>query len=319
MDEETYVERGREYYTATNHPVWPHRNREHPSAKPGDQQHLGALIDTSYVRLLLGRLDDLEKRTRPSSGDDASKRKDLAAFEALQFAGRLVEYVAGWAIDHQVGLAAEGLKFVPLQPSGTKDHPQYLSALANVDSHNHEKAGALLIRDDGNAETARRAVINLLRANPGAMPSWLQYKVIEGFEALDYGEVQPIFEPLNTGRKRDLTLLRLQLRAIAMVAYRRKLGMTKEKAVAEVAGVLNQSPNTLLSWEARLKSEFGALEVKRTISFAQNHASWVEDARKKRLKGEEVEDTDVNEMNYNENALIELGKKYSAALKAVKN
>jgi hypothetical protein len=320
MTDETYFsDRGEEFYAGTYTPVWPSRHRERPTAKPGDQQHLGPLIETNYVRLLLNRLDELEKKTRPSGGDGTTKYKDLSAFEALESAGRLVEYVAGWAIDHQMGLASEGLKFVPLQPSGTKNHPQYLSALESVDSHSHEKAGALLIKDDGNAETARRAVINLLRANPGAMPSWLQYKVIEGLEALDYGEVQPIFEPLNTGRKRDLTLLRLQLRAVAMIAYRRKLGMTKEKAVAEVAGVLNQSPNTLLSWEARLKSEFGALEVERTISFAQNHASWVEDARKKRLKGEEAKDTDVHEANYNEEALIELGKKYSAALKAAKS
>jgi hypothetical protein len=75
----------------------------------------------------------------------------------------------------------------------------------------------------------------------------LQYKAIEGLEALDYGEVQPLFAPLNTGRKRDLTLLRLQLRALAMVAYRRRLGMTKEKALAEVADVLSQSPNRLVS------------------------------------------------------------------------
>lgn len=314
-EEEIYVDRGRQYYAETGFPVWPSRHREHPSAKPGDQEHLGPLADSSYVRLLLDRLDNLEKKTRPSAGNVSAKRKDLAAFEALEWAGHLVKHVAGWAIEHQMGLAAERLKFVPLQPTRTKEHPQYLSALAIVDDHTHEKVGAKLkIRDPGESEIARRAIINLLRANPGAMPSWLQYKVIEGLEALDYGEVQPLFAPLNTGRKRDLTVLRLQLRALAMVAYRRRLGMTKEKALAEVADVLSQSPNTLASWENRLKAEFGVLEVERTFSFAENHASWVEDARKRRLRGEEATDTEVHEVGYNDAALIDLGRAYKAAL-----
>jgi hypothetical protein len=188
---------------------------------------------------------------------------------------------------------------------------------ALVDSHDHEKAGAVLsANDDDDAATARRCLINLLRANPGAMPSWLQRKMIDGLKSLDYGEVQPIFAPLNTGRKRDLTILRLQLYAIAMVAHRRKLGAKKESAVEQVADVLGKSPNTLLSWEARLKKEFGALEVDREISFAQNHASWAKDARTKLLKGEEVDDPAVHKSDYDDAALKALGEAYRAAIRA---
>jgi hypothetical protein len=311
---ETYFENGREYYTATDNPVWPRRHRERQSAMPGDKQHLGPLIETSNVRLILERLDALEQKTRPSSGVMSAERKDLAAFEALKFAGNLVRYVAGWAIDHQIGLAAEGLKFIPRQPSGTKNHPQYLSELSLVDSHAHEKAGAALSLSDDGPFVARKCLVNLLRANPGAMPSWLQHKIIESLEALDYGEVQPMLAPISTGRKRDLTLLRLQLQALALVAYRRKLGLTKEKAVEQVADVLGASPHTLLSWESRLRNEFGRLEVDRTINFAENHASWVDDARKRERRGEEAEDTEVHEASYNDAALTELGKKYKAAL-----
>lgn len=314
-DDETYFERGREYYKATDNPVWPRRHREHPSAKPGDQQHLGPLIENSYVQLLLERLDGLEKKTRPSSGADSAERKDIAAFEALKFAGDLVRHVAGWAIDHQIGLAGEGLKFVPLQPSGTENHPQYLSERSVVDNHTHEKAGAVLsMSDEGDPFFARKCLVNLLRANPGAMPSGLRYKTIESLEALDYGEVQPMLAPVNTGRKRDLTLLRLQLQALALVAYRRKLGLTKEKAVEQVADVLHSSPHTLLSWESRLRNEFGRLEVDRTINIAENHASWVAAARKRARQGGESEDTDFHEAGYDDAALTELGKKYKAAL-----
>src|SRR6516164_2513096 len=115
MDNETFFDNGREYYKATNRRVWPHRDREHPSAQAGDEEHLGALIDTKYVRLMLERLDELEKKTRPSaSSGDVAEGKDLAAREAMTTVAHLVRYAAGWAIDHQVGLAIEGLEFVPL-------------------------------------------------------------------------------------------------------------------------------------------------------------------------------------------------------------
>jgi hypothetical protein len=58
------------------------------------------------------------------------------------------------------------------------------------------------------------------------------------------------------------------------------------------------------------------LEVERTFSFAENHASWVVDARKKRLRGEDADDTTVHEEQYNDVALSELGKTYQAALRA---
>jgi hypothetical protein len=88
----------------------------------------------------------------------------------------------------------------------------------------------------------------------------------------------------------------------------------KKDAVADVAGVLGVGENTLLSWESRLRNEFGHLEVDRTIAFAANHASWVVDARKRRLQGEGLHDTELHEANYDDEALIELGKKYKAAL-----
>lgn len=317
--DDTYFENGREYYKATDNPVWPGRNREHPSAKPGCREHHGPLIETALVKVLLARLDDLEIGSRPSGGEVTAAGKDNEAFSALSIAGQLVRCVAGWAINHQIGLGSENLKYVPLQPSGTRSHPQYLQERSIVDSHVHEKAGATFHpMDDGSAEAARKCLVNLLRANPGAMPTWLQVRTIQGLEALDYGEVQPMFAPLATGRKRDLTVLRLQLEALGMVAFRQTLGSLKKDAVAEVAGVLNVGANTLLSWETRLRSEFGRLEVDRTISFAQNHASWIKEARKRRLRGEEFDfdagDIEMHEADYNDEALMKLGAQYKAAL-----
>jgi hypothetical protein len=314
--DETYYENGCEYYSATNRPVWPQRFRELPSIAPTEAEaarQKGPLIDTDYVRMLIDRLDELERQTRPSLGSASEERKDLAAFQALRFACDLVRHVAGWAIDHQMGLAAAGLTFVPLQPSGTKEHPQYLSERSVVDSHVHEKSGGSM---SGACDplAARRSMINFLRANPGAVPGWLQRQTIEAFEALDYGEVQLMVTPVNTGRKRDLTMLRLQLRAVALVAYRRKLGLTKVKALEQVSDALAISRHTLSSWESRLRDEFGRLEVDRTISFAENHASWVAAARKRIRRGEGPEDVESHEALYDDEALMDLAKNFKAAL-----
>jgi hypothetical protein len=97
-----------------------------------------------YVACLIDRLCELEQRTDPKDGIKSAVGKDLASFEALHVAGKLIQALAGWALDHQVGLALEGLEFVPLQPSGTKDHPEYLAARKNVDDHVHEKSGGSL-------------------------------------------------------------------------------------------------------------------------------------------------------------------------------
>jgi hypothetical protein len=118
----------------------------------------------------------------------------------------------------------------------------------------------------------------------------------------------------NTGRKRNLTLLRLQLQALALVAYRRELGLPKGGAVDQVAEAFGTSPNTLLSWETRLRKEFGGLEVDRTINFAKNHASWVVAARRRAWRGEDAGDIEVHEARYDDAALTDLGRKYKDAL-----
>jgi len=283
--------------------VWPRRN-----AGPRPEAH------AKYISTLLARLAELEQKTRPDGGTSTAAEKDGAAFDALRFAGQLVEAVAGWAIDHQVGLAAEGLKFIPSQPEATKSHKQYLAARSAVDSHEHEKIGGTAKLDKADPFFARKCLANLLQANPGGLPSWLCSLAINGLEALDYGEVTPMFAPVRTGLKRGLTEKRLMLRAIALVAYRRARGFTKEAALAEVADALSLSPDTIGSWERRLRNEFGDLEVARTIAFARNHALWMNEAARKKRKGEEILDVGVHGAAYDDAALEALAEQYRAAI-----
>jgi hypothetical protein len=186
--------------------------------------------------------------------------------------GELVRTVAGWAIDHQTGLALEGLTFVPLQPSQTKKHPEYQKRREAVDDHRHELNGAnpAVIEDP---RVMRRLLVNLLNANPGAFPMALRAPIVEAIEGLEFGESSPIFAPIKAGRKAGLRERKMHLRAIAFIAYRRAKGVLKGRAEEDVAKAFGQSSDTIISWGKRLRDTFNDLEVSRVITFAENHAN----------------------------------------------
>ena len=182
-------------------------------------------------------LAELERDTRPSLGFKSAKAKDLKAFEALEVAGQLVAAVAGWAINHEIGLAVEGLQFVPLQPPQTKSDPQYLTLKAAVNEHRHEAAGAATHGKRLDPFFLRTCLINLLRPNVGGYPNWLLVTTIDALDALEYGDTHPIFR--RSGRKRRLGTKqrRLILKAIGAIHFRRKAyGMSDEQARFDVLG-----------------------------------------------------------------------------------
>ena len=137
----------------------------------------------TYINSLVDDLLELERETTPASGAEAADGKDFAAFKALQSAGRLVGELARWAIDHQIGLALSGAKFVPKQPSGTRNHPDYLQNKAAVDSHIHEAQGSAYFELDSpteqSAQAERRMLTNLLHMNSGGFPSALTRSAFE--------------------------------------------------------------------------------------------------------------------------------------------
>jgi hypothetical protein len=272
MTDEKYIENGREYYRASGNRVWPRRNREHPTAKPGDQQHTKPLIENELVRALIERLDSLEKRTRPSGGEETEHGKDLAAFQALHFAGDLVRHVAGWAIDHQIGLATARLGFVPLGTPQVKAHDDYIEARAMVDGHEHERIGGNSI--DLDPLTARDALINLLLANSGGFSQSVQRPAIEALEALEFGEVTPMVARAKSNQKVKLIEARLQLEIIGFVEFQsaafghgaRLAAQKKASSVLEIVGV-----DAIRGWGKRLRGELGELTVVRALS---RYANW---------------------------------------------
>jgi hypothetical protein len=263
---------------------------------------------TSYVASLIDKLSELERKTNPEGGARTAERKDLAAFHALQTAGKLVNALAGWALDHQAGLALKNLKFLPLQPSGTRTHPDYLRARASVDDHQHERNGGRLTAIE--PLVARRLLMNLLYANPGGFHGGLRQMAVTALEALEYDEIQPFLKSDPNSRKVNLTVLRLQLRAIELVEYRVSRGTRKYSALKEVAGALCVSIDTIRSWKPRLQKEFGQLEVTRRISFAINSGSNEDDAQQRSFRGDKTAGRGYWEEQYGQKALQELAEQY---------
>ena len=270
-----------------------------------------------YAIYLIGELIKLREKSDPANGEVSRDRKDLNAFRALRLAHDLTNSLVGWAIDHQTGLAIEGLTFVPLQPYQIEGHPDYLAAQRAVDDHRHEIVGAKARGETLKPPEARNLLVGLLRANPGAFPGKLIQPVVEALEALEYGEVQPVFVSVRRGRKAKLRKLRLQMLAIAFVEYRRARGSTKENATADVADAFGVSADAVVKWEQRLRSEFGSLEVSRRQAFARN-AGENADKAKRNGRRQELSTLALGDMEalgedeYGESARRNAGRRYYA-------
>ena len=318
---ETEIKGGTEYYAGTLRRVWPHRYRELQNSRTGGPK--GALADNSSVRLLLERIGSLEEQTRPSLGEKSAMGKDLAAFEALSCALELVSHVAGWAIDHQCGLAKEGLEFLPLFDPEIHKLPEYSRRRQLVDTHEHERIGALTKTEGSdNAQVARRILRNILLADNslmvdhrGVFPHWLNHSLRTALRALDFGKMSPLLEPIKVRKKRDLTQLRFQLIAVSMVAYRQGLGMTEEAAREYVARRMGQSEETLKSWKTRLRDKFGYLVVESELQAARKCANWVKIQMEARDQGFPAIDP-WEALEYDDEALKRLAVDYQKSLKA---
>jgi hypothetical protein len=268
-----------------------------------------------YEDIIL-RMLALQRDHDPRLGKMSSRAKDINAFTALRYANMLSGRLVGWAINHQVGLAAEGRKFSGFAPHDHLDHPEYVEQRSAADDHRHELTGGNLQAKDIDPVAARKSMINLLRANPGAFPERITRMMVEALEALDYNEVLPILRPIKAGRKVGYREERMRLEAISFIAYRTARGKTKISALREVAAAFGQDVETIRSWEKRLRDDLGTLAVARAISNAKATAFREEQAIRESYSGEAPLDMGMAEEIYGQAALLRLANDYKAAQRA---
>jgi hypothetical protein len=313
MTDEKYTENGRLFYKATGNRVWPRRNREFP--EPGEK-HEKPLIENERVRRLFEQLDRLEKKTRPSGGEETAAGKDLAAFRALKIACDLVRHVAGWAIDHQIGLATKEMGFVPRGTPQVEAHLDYTTARDIANGHDNERIGGSVTALEPIAE--RTALVNLLRANPGGFPQAVQRPAIEALEALSFEEVLPMLAPAQGDRKVKLMELRMQLQVVGFIAFQVASGLdrTKYKAIERASGILKTAgENTIRGWEFRLRKELGPLVVARTQALYESRGHAYKEEAKQLFAGDINASPQDYLDNYGVPALEKLAVKYGARKK----
>ena len=247
-----------------NPPVHDNRHRERTDRRT--KKARGPLREDTFVLKLLEQLDQLEAETRPSSSDP--HQKDLKAFQALKSAAWLTSYVAGWAIDHQMGLAMNNLRFVPLQPSQTKKHPEYLSSRAKVDTHEHEKLGSRYLFSEPDPVVTRHFIANLLQAMGGHLRAPTSFHT--ALLALDYGEILPQVAPIKTSKRSGLTELQCKLKAICFVEYEAAKGVRMEVSRDVVAEKFRTARRSVEGWEGQIRKFMSPLQIDSEKATAHN-------------------------------------------------
>jgi hypothetical protein len=205
-----------------------------------------------FVADLIDQLRDLEQKTDPKDGAVSAKGKNRMAFRAIEIASKITKALAGWALDHQAGLALKDLKPVHVRAemrAESIEHPDSSNNRFTDDDHRHEWYGRNWIGRVRGADVdpvvARKWLMNLVRANTGIFELTLMLRTLAALEACDYGEILPMLAATKENRKINWTILQLQLRAIAAVKYREARGAKKFIALEEVAEAFGVSPNTV--------------------------------------------------------------------------
>lgn len=229
-----------------------------------------SFLDDPVVREMLLSLDQLERKT-DHRDPDSENDKDALANLALKIAAKLGDYVSGWASDHKVGLAIEGMENIPDRASLART-PEYNDLRKSMNSHRHEIAALTKSLTD---KEKRKALLNQLSAMSCGLHSPLLDALVEAIEALEYGETLPILEPTKDSLKKGFRELRLHLWALCYIEYKQTIGEARkghlQSNVAEAFGV---SESTVRGWERQLPSQLNSFYVAYALSRARHCGEW---------------------------------------------
>ncbi|MEO5375635.1 MAG: hypothetical protein H7840_15425 [Alphaproteobacteria bacterium] len=279
-----------------------------------------SIIEDNNVSDIVNRLRKYEVLTQPTSGRTAPD-KDLLSREALRDAGLLVSKLAGWAIDHQAGLAISGAsEDAFIQPDDCSGS-EYIDIRAKVCDHGHEVIGAAYCCGYGEHSECyprapaldRRVLCAVLTVLADRLGS-VAYSAMNALHALDFGEVQPILRPVKSRRNGNSYSLDIaRLYAISHVEHLRSLGMKKNAAVTRVAEAYGATVDAVLAWEKRLPSTLGEIFVRHTLKHAKANITLDDYADKQTLS------TGSSGMWFTEKSLAGDARKYKDLLRSLES
>lgn len=230
--------------TRENSPEFPHREPF-------------PLFDGSTRELAIDLVDKLlrlEQETHPRNSmvngrvTGAIMGKDENSRKAFMAVSDLVEMLAGWAINHQIGLVLNGTPGGAVAPHDGG----YSEAQREADNHVHEAAAAGY--DFSDTKTNRGILAALLHHGPGPFPVSIVIEATNALIALDMGETQPFVAPTRGVSEGSQTYTEWMLRywAVLHVSYFRGMKLPRDDALGMVAVAYGIEPETINKWAGRL-------------------------------------------------------------------
>ena len=155
--------------------------------------------DTEILEII-GKLRGLYRATQPDGGGRTASGKDINARTALGLAAFLFKDLAGWAVDHHVGLALAGVSPAPKPINEEQPDDWHRQRTAGADSHEHEATAAQYEFAD---PILNRQIAAQLLTVDAPLPSRLAYELVRALQALEVGERLAIL----TGREGAVALV----------------------------------------------------------------------------------------------------------------
>lgn len=206
---------------------------------------------------ILEDLLGLEARTHPQNPSPNSK--ELDSISALAAAGKLVELLAGWAIDHRAGMILNGAT-VFRWPEDDQE------ARSEANDHRHEAVGSAYLQDKApGGPIQNRHILTEVTARVALLPAALRNELSEALHAVDFGETRGLFSPPKGQHKNAYTKWRLRLRAVEHAYFLSGKGETQETAFEQVAEAYGVTADAVDSWNrgiSGLLHHFGPAVVK---------------------------------------------------------
>jgi len=221
--------------------------------EPENDTRRPTLLDDELLRQVLEFLIGLRTRSDPALGNSSASQKHYNAQQVEYFAGLLVDSLCGWAFDHQIGIAKEGLSKVP--------------SLGESDDHRFENSGHSY--QPGNPILDRTILARCVVVG-GVVPSAFREPLRRALQALNTGEVLELVRPAPTGMWwSPYSLAEMRLLAVYHVFMRWGRGITKKQAIKDVSDCLGVSAAALRYWETTWLTRTHGPNIKRIFGIAK--------------------------------------------------
>lgn len=248
----------------------------------------------------------LKATTEPDLEEQSEKEKDLAATKALAVLSELNRTLAGWAIDHQVGL-------------GIGRRPSWLAAsreFINLESfeklttennlHTHEISGANCQHGDGEAaldgEQLRQILENILSSRALGLSGLVLDQMLVALRAARRGEAHEMFliKQERSHKPHVHSKESLQIFGLQAVRYMSKRGTRTLKAQEAIAEAYSVETDTVKVWKYELEKSRGKIAVNAYLEMGKQAAEL------------QVQFPEVMEVAFGAVAIREAGQAYRA-------